>query len=144
MLLTDHREDNRAWHFNSVIHTFLRLTVINKVFWGLFEGCCSTLLGGAKLRILIPSDCYEKKVNPYALLPELAAIWNHCLIESMWQEQKNDVWFSPMTKAPYTNTKFNNELTKLRLHNYCGRWVGKTTTIQLVWLIRFTVTQNSH
>ena len=68
-------------------------------------------------------------------------------------EKKKEIWLSHMTKTPIpteiqkqidnTKTPSKTSITQ-RLRTDLGRSVGVTTTIQLVWLNRFTGTQPSH
>ena len=79
-------------------------------------------------------------------------IWDLHLFES-W-EKKEEIWLSPMTKAPTPTEKFTKQRdnTKTppktsitqRLRADLERLVGVTTATQLVWLNRFTRSQPSH
>ena len=70
------------------------------------------------------------------------------------QEKKEDIWLSPMTKAPTPTEKAKKQrdntqappktLITQRLRTDLGRSVGVTTATQLVWLNRFTGSQPSN
>ena len=75
-------------------------------------------------------------------------------IESFIKDKKEEIWPSPMTKAPTPTEKSKkqrdntNNATKTlitqRLRTDLGRSVGVTTATPLVWLNQFTSVQPSH
>ena len=70
------------------------------------------------------------------------------------KEKKEEIWLSPMTKAPTPNEKSKKQRdnTKTpqktsitqRLQTDLGRSAGVTIATQLVWLNRYTGSQPSH
>ena len=81
----------------------------------------------------------------------------HCTsnnINANYQEKKEEIWLSPMTKAPTptekskkqcdnTKTPPKTSITQ-RLRIELGRSVGVTIAIQLVWLSQLTGSQLSY
>ena len=75
-----------------------------------------------------------------------------CLVDI--EEKKEEIWLSPMTKAPIPTEKFKKQRdnTKTppktsitqRSRTDLGRSVGVTTATKLVWLNRFTGSRPSH
>ena len=74
--------------------------------------------------------------------------------EQWFEEKKEDIWLSHMTKAPKPTEKSRKQsdntstppktLTTKRLRTDLGRSVWVTIATQLVWLNRFTGSQPSH
>ena len=116
-----------------------------------------------------PSQSYQIALSHDAIpeiTPRYREIWAEChptLSNTKWvwwqkinqvQEKKEEIWLSPMTKAPTptekskkqrdnTKTPPKTSITQ-RLRTDLGRLVEVTITTQLVWLNRFTRSQHSH
>ena len=76
------------------------------------------------------------------------------LKNAFFKEKKEEIWLSPMTKAPTPIEKSKNQGDNIktppktsitqRLRTDLGRSVGVTIATQLVWLNRFTGSQPSN
>ena len=73
---------------------------------------------------------------------------------NVYQEKKEEIWLSPVTKTPTPTEQSKKQRDNIKtppktlitqlLRTDLGRSVGVTAVTQLVWLNRFTSAQPSH
>ena len=95
-------------------------------------GSVSVVVKSVEMVEVVIGVVSEKKIG-ITIRSIIYSTWGYLLHTLNWmgpdhvsQEKNTDIWLSSMTKAPHTNSKFNNRLTtqtrhqNLQIHNDCG------------------------